>query len=196
MRYRVSEAAHRALSWRVHDLLSDFVLEDVWRFPVELAADDTMPAFRDQLIRAMGRLGPAALLLELRLAVGRLLGWDRRLPGPGKIRARYLLQEHLETDATLPEPSAGFTPVYARADEHLVEVENATVLAALHLGRMPLDPGRAVVHLAVYVRPKGRLGRIYMALIRPWRRWIVYPAIMRAGAEQWRLYVASGRAGE
>jgi hypothetical protein len=35
--------------------------------------------------------------------------------------------------------------------------------------------------LAVYVRPNGWLGRGYMRLIDPFRRRIVYPALLAAG---------------
>jgi hypothetical protein len=36
--------------------------------------------------------------------------------------------------------------------------------------------------LAVYVRPHGRLGRAYLRLIEPFRRWVVYPSLLDAGA--------------
>jgi hypothetical protein len=36
--------------------------------------------------------------------------------------------------------------------------------------------------LAIYVRPNGALGRCYMALIEPFRRGVIYPALLAAGA--------------
>ena len=44
--------------------------------------------------------------------------------------------------------------------------------------------------MAVYVKPRGRLGRAYMALIKPFRHAIVYPALMRQIDRAW-----SARAG-
>jgi hypothetical protein len=33
--------------------------------------------------------------------------------------------------------------------------------------------------MAVYVKPRGRFGRPYMAFIAPFRHWVVYPALLR-----------------
>jgi hypothetical protein len=40
--------------------------------------------------------------------------------------------------------------------------------------------------MAVLVKPNALLGRAYMAAIRPFRHLIVYPAMMREGAREWR----------
>ena len=68
-------------------------------------------------------------------------------------------------------------PVYREPDEILSRIANRTVTAFLHVS---LVEGRP--RLAVYVRPKGVLGRAYMALIDPFRRRVVYPALVAAGA--------------
>jgi hypothetical protein len=39
--------------------------------------------------------------------------------------------------------------------------------------------------MAVYVKPRGRFGRGYMALIKPFRYWIVYPALMQQFERAW-----------
>jgi len=46
--------------------------------------------------------------------------------------------------------------------------------------------------MAVYVKPRGRLGETYMMLIQPFRHLIVYPALMRQIGHAWD---ARGRAG-
>ena len=43
--------------------------------------------------------------------------------------------------------------------------------------------------MAVYVKPRGRLGNGYMALIAPFRHWIVYPALMRQIEQAWSVRV-------
>ena len=78
-----------------------------------------------------------------------------------------------------------FAPVYRGDDEAISELSNDTVHALMqvcwieegdhHRGRM-----------AVYVKPRGRLGRLYMALIAPFRHWVVYPALMRRLGSLWR----------
>jgi uncharacterized protein DUF2867 len=39
-------------------------------------------------------------------------------------------------------------------------------------------------------KPNGRLGTVYMAAIRPFRRLIVYPALLRQIERQWRTHAA------
>jgi hypothetical protein len=41
--------------------------------------------------------------------------------------------------------------------------------------------------LAVHVLPVGRWSRPYMLLIDPFRRWLVYPALLRRLHEAWQL---------
>ncbi len=62
-------------------------------------------------------------------------------------------------------------------DEQLSRIENRTVTAFLHISLVDRHP-----RLAVYVKPKGALGRGYMRLIEPFRRWVVYPALLDAGS--------------
>jgi len=77
----------------------------------------------------------------------------------------------------LDRGSAGFVPAYQEPDEQLFRIANRTVTAFLHVSVADRRP-----RLAVYVRPKGRLGRVYMQLIEPFRRWVVYPALLAAGS--------------
>jgi hypothetical protein len=67
-------------------------------------------------------------------------------------------------------------PVYREPEEHLFRIANRTVTAFLHVSLADRRP-----RLAVYVRPNGRLGRVYMGLIEPFRRWVVYPGLLAAG---------------
>jgi hypothetical protein len=70
----------------------------------------------------------------------------------------------------------GFVPVYQEPEEQLSRIENRTVTGFLHVSLVDRRP-----RLAVYVRPHGRLGRVYLRLIEPFRRWVVYPALLAAG---------------
>lgn len=45
--------------------------------------------------------------------------------------------------------------------------------------------------MAVYVKPRGPFGKGYMALIKPFRYWIVYPALMRQIERAWNARMAS-----
>ncbi len=73
-------------------------------------------------------------------------------------------------------------------EERLVELGNATVHAALHIGWVHHDDGTAGAELAVYWKARGWFGRLYMAAITPARIWIVYPALMKKVAKDWEEF--------
>ena len=184
---------------RVHGLLPDFELEDVWRIPVTLASTHSLQLFIDQFAKVNDNLvkrGATGLLFKIRLFIGRIFKWDKcpaqdRLI-PGSIRHRYAQQENL-TYNDLPAPGVGsFIPVYKLEGEHLSEIENSTVQAALHFSRIPSGTDTWTIHMAVYVKPKGWFGRSYMLIIKPFRLWIVYPALMKAAGKNWERYLESG----
>jgi hypothetical protein len=91
-------------------------------------------------------------------------------------RALFTLRRGLGRVLGLDRGSPGLSPVYADVDEQLYRVDNRTVSAFLHLSLAKRRP-----RLAVYVRPRGRLGRWYMRGIDPFRRAIVYPSLLAAG---------------
>jgi hypothetical protein len=55
----------------------------------------------------------------------------------------------------------------------------------LHLAWVDQGEGRYQGQMAIYVKPRGLLGKGYMALIKPFRYWIVYPALMRQIEMAW-----------
>lgn len=190
---KIDPAEHARHDWIAHDLMSDFEVEDVWRFPAELRPEQSLAQFREHLDRLTEKLsgrGAAGALFRLRLWLGRIFGWDERGPHPalrpGSIRERYARNAGLDAN-DLPAPGEkDFVPVYFLENESLAEIENATVHAALHLGRVPHGADNFAVQMAVYVKPKGLFGRAYMAAIKPFRLWIVYPAMMRAVRRSWK----------
>ena len=181
----------------VHQFLPDFELEDVWRVPVVLDSNHSLQLFIHQFNEGNKqgfRKGLTGLLFKIRLRVGRVMGWDRKAPVPemlvpGTLRHRYAEVENLSYE-NLPNPGVGdFVPVYQLENEFLSEIENKTVWAALHLSRVPVGTNKYGIHMAVYVRPKGSFGKMYMLLIKPFRLWVVYPALMRAGKRKWEQFL-------
>ena len=76
-------------------------------------------------------------------------------------------------------------PLYRTHDEWAAEISNETVHGVLHVSWAQLPDGGYGARLAVYVKPRGRLGRGYLKLIDPFRHHIVYPGLMRRVARVW-----------
>src|SRR5438045_3689512 len=77
-----------------------------------------------------------------------------------------------------------FRTLYVFPTETLAEVQNATVHAFLATALVPRDGGYTL-YWAIYVRSDRLATRLYMALIDPFRRRIVYPAIVRSIHAAW-----------
>jgi hypothetical protein len=92
-------------------------------------------------------------------------------------RALFGLRRAVGRLLGLDRGGTGFVPIYQEPDEALSRITNRTVTAFMHISLVDRRP-----RLAVYVRPNGAFGRAYMALIEPFRRWVVYPALLAAGA--------------
>src|SRR6202035_3205188 len=87
--------------------------------------------------------------------------------------------------AALEDLRARFAPLYRPPLEFAAKLSNQTVHGVIHLAWVDRGEGRYQGQMAVYVKPRGPLGKGYMALIRPFRHWIVYPALMRQIGRAW-----------
>jgi hypothetical protein len=123
--------------------------------------------------------------------LGGWFGWDdptSRLPVPGRAETtlRSRVPEELRGTATRPDTSSSnFIPLYRTDDEWAAELSNRTVHAVMHLAWIDQGEGRYRGQMGVYVKPRGRFGATYMALIGPFRHLIVYPALMRQIERAW-----------
>jgi hypothetical protein len=129
-----------------------------------------------------------------------LFGWDKADSGVGE-RVRSL-RERLPADLlegprgpdlravpgrTEVDGPPVFASVYQTRDEWVAELSNKTVHSLMHIGWVSDDSGnRYHAQMAVLVKPNGRLGRAYMAAIKPFRYLLVYPALMRSIERDWR----------
>lgn len=189
---RISTQEFERLPLRVHDFLADVPLHDVW------AVD--LPRVRpgitlDEFVRGGGALplkpSPSVrALLGIRFFVGRLLGWDReRDATPRETFAARLTAADRARSLAPPGGREGlFRMVYRFENEQLLEIRNRTAHAAAVSALV--EGGTAYrFYFGVYVRPVGRLTPIYMALIDPFRAWIVYPSLLRSIQKTWgRLF--------
>jgi len=184
----VSTQDFTRLPLRVHDVLAGVPLHDVW------AVD--LPRFRagitlDEFVRAAGAFpfAPSPVvraLLNIRLFLGRQLGWDRE-PNPTvrETFATRLTAADLARSLAPPGTREGlFRVVYRFENEQLLELINRTAHAAA-LSALFETPDAYRFYLGVYVRAVGRLTPAYMALIDPFRKLIVYPSLLRSVRRTW-----------
>jgi hypothetical protein len=186
---RVDAAEFRALPLEAHALLDDVPLKDV--NAVDLPGGGPGRTLRD--VRALippGGLMKANLmtraLFGMRLWLGRLFSWDG--PEHDRADASYLnrVSEAIRARSAAPPGTRedGFRLLYLLEQESLAEIRNATVHAFL-CGALCARPGGYRLYWGIYVKPTSRLTPVYMALIEPFRRFLVYPAIFRRLRRAW-----------
>lgn len=203
---RIPNSVHEGRPWRIREIVPDFALEDVWALPVEGGAGD-FPL----LLEMVGSMDPARsdsrasrFLWDLRDRLGAWFGLGTietsadasspqlPIPGTSETSLKGRLPDDLRDTADLEFNSLPFVPLYRTEDEAAAEISNQTVHGVVHLAWVNQGEGRYQGQMAVYVKPRGRLGHGYMALIKPFRYLIVYPALMRQfeGAWERRLHSA------
>lgn len=187
---RLPTAAHTSRQWRIHDVVRDFHLEDVWALPTPGAAGD-FPRLVHALPAMLAGAGRQSRVLRalfgVRWALGRLLGLDR--PDTGLDTRVASLRERLPADlryASTETVLPRFATLYLLDDEWAAEIANRTVQGVIHVGWVPAERGRYRGEMAVYAKPNGRLGKAYMAAITPFRRLLVYPVMLRQLERAWR----------
>ena len=187
---RIHNADHAACGWRVAEIAPDFELLDAWDMPATGGADELpdLVAFFRRFDPAKDEgSGPSRALFALRDKLGAWFGWDdesNALPIPGCTETS--LRERLPHDlpAAPLESDNPFRPIFETPDEWAAELSNETVHAVLQLGWLR-DGEHYRGRLGVYVKPRGFFGRVYMALIAPFRHYVVYPALLRRVERAW-----------
>jgi hypothetical protein len=198
---RLPNEAHESRPWRIREIVPDFKLEDVWALPVHGDAEDfpallellasADPADADSratrfLWRLRDRLGKWFDLGEISAPVDGDATDELRIPGTDETSLSGRLPEDLRgTVADVDFGSLPFVPLYRTDDEFAAEVSNRTMHGVMHAAWAEQGEGRYQAQMAVYVKTNGWLGEAYMALIKPFRYWIVYPALMRQTDRMW-----------
>ena len=185
---RVKPADFQRLNLRCHALLSDVPLHDIWAIPLNGGG----PGRSIQDARAVLFGDPRAYnfairgLFALRWALGRAFGWDdeRHDPPSGSYVNRLTEADRSRSQVAPGTREGPFRVLYVLGEEVLSEIRNATVHAFLALALTP-SPGGYTLYLAIYVKPVSRLTPLYMALIDPFRRLVVYPALGRHAQQRW-----------
>jgi Protein of unknown function (DUF2867) len=205
---RLPNAAHETRPWRIREIAPDFTVEDVWGLPAHGGAEDfqTLLELMVSLDPASGGSLPTRVLWCVRDRLGSWFGLGRisapidsgwndaagklSIPGTNETSLIDRLPDDLRnTTADLDFRSTPFAPLYRTDVEFAAELSNRTVHAVMHLGWVDQGKGRYQGQMAVYVKPRGQFGKSYMAFIKPFRHWIVYPALMRQIQRAWNRRV-------
>ena len=185
---RAAQQQYRARPLRVHALLHDVALEDVWAIPLSGGgAGRTVQDLRAVMVAGL-EAAPAVVqgLFRLRGRIGTLFGWDHQRPAwSAESYADRLSPADRARSLVAPgTPDGRFRILYRFEDEQLSELRNATVHAFVSLSIRP-TPGGYLAYLGVFVQPVHRFTRLYMRAIAPFRRLVVYPAVIRKMQSAW-----------
>lgn len=198
---KLPNAEHRRHPWRIHEIVPDFTLEDVWALPMRGGLDDFegLLELAGSFDPSQAESGPTRFLWNLRDRLGVWFDLGEvstpvdvaasgGLPIPGT--AETSLCERVPPDlrgsaADFAFGSLPFVPLYRTDREAAAEISNKTVHGVAHLAWVDLGGNCYEGRMAVYVKPRGAFGRAYMTLIKPFRYWVVYPALMRQMERAW-----------
>jgi hypothetical protein len=185
---QVATQEFEQLPLRVHTFLAGVPLHDVWsvdlpRWRAGVTLDDFLRIGGNCLClpTSLGRK-----LLDIRVFVGCILGWDRE---PAVTVWKTFATRLTDTDRSRSLAAAGtrdgfFRVVYRFENEQLVELINRTAHAAA-VSALVETTSAYRFYFAVYVSNVSRFTPLYMALIDPFRKLIVYPALLCSVSAHW-----------
>ncbi len=180
---RAGPTEYLRLDLHAPGLTAGFPLHDVWQVDLEgtreLSIQDLRRLATPEAARLLGLQVRA--LLRLRSVLGhifRLDGTSRRSPGSDLVDS---VPSAVAAASQVPPGTVQgpFTTLYALPHEAAYEASNRTVHAILVVV-LVTSSGRQRLLWATHVKPIGRITAIYMKLIDPFRRTLVYP-----GLEAW-----------
>jgi hypothetical protein len=188
---KLPDSEQTSRPWRIHELVGDFRLLDVWALPTPGGPDD-FPRLVE-IVSSSDTMDsesrPARALWAIRWKLGEIFGWDEveeaDLPDWQMLRDR--LPEDLRAAPTGPEfKELPFKSVYLLEDEWASELANKTVHGVMHFSWVPDGHGAYRGQMSVYVKPNGFLGKAYLAAIQPFRHLVVYPPMLRQLGRMWQ----------
>jgi hypothetical protein len=185
---QISTQEFQQVPLRVHSFLGDVPLHDAWAVDLpRMRSGITLSGFLQTPSARVFALSPLArALLKIRFLVGGVLGWDRD-PSPHSWKPfseRLTIADRSQSLAPPGEKEGLFSIVYRFENEQLLELVNRTVHGAV-LSALIETPNAYRFYFGIYVRSIGRFTPVYMAVIDPFRKSIVYPSILRSVRTAW-----------
>lgn len=179
---RVFPDDFEALPLEVHSFLEDVPLHDVFAIDLPERGQDVTLAEVFDIMKSVDFTRPnwlVSVLFKLRTIIGRGFGLDRPINDIAEHSfLNRVKEEHLQQSVVAPGTMAGpFRILYMFPNESLSEIRNATVHAFLCNVLLPRESGYRF-YWAVYVKAVSWVTPLYMSLIDPFRRAVVYPAML------------------
>ena len=181
----------RQKALRVHSLLAGIPLRTLTRVDLPggregmtIAEISTIVGFGDQVQVKVGAVTKA--LFWLRGMIGGLFHWDdvKELTDSVSYLSR-LSEEDKSHSVITPGKAQGISRVlYCFENEYLAEIVNRTVHCFWLLASERTATGYAL-YLAVYVKRLNWFTPIYMALISPMLKWVIYPSMEKGVRQSW-----------
>ncbi len=207
----INNKSHYSQPWKVHEIAQDFILLDVWEYPIlaDNSKDQDFLFFLKMIQQPLPtkvnrsvsiKFLASGLLISVRMFLGKILGLDKNintLPIPGcketSIKERLSAKDR-ERSLSLSKLGISYSDnetwrvVYLYEDEMLTELSIDVVHVLMHQGWVHKSGNFFTARLAVYAKPRGMIGNLYMKLIMPFRRIIIYPALMENVKNTWEFY--------
>ena len=182
---RVPPAEFLALDLEVHALLKDVPLRDVSVVDLPDGGDDRTIADVRRLMNAARHRPALAVraLVGLRLLLGRLFHWDDGQPEPA-YAGRLSDDQRRRSLSPTGAVSGPLRLLYEFPYEMVSEARNATVHAFSCMA-LRRRAGGYRLYWAIYVENVSAFTPLYMAVIEPFRRFVVYPAILASIRAGW-----------
>jgi hypothetical protein len=143
-------------------------------------------------------VGPVTqAFFSLRTLIGRILRWDeaKELAESVSFISR-LNEEDRARSLIVPDKPAGISRIlYQFENEMLGEIINRTVHCFWVMATERTANGYSL-WFAVYVKKLNWFTPIYMALISPLVKWIIYPAMLKGVRRRWEKTFPAGAAGQ
>ena len=202
---QVSSQEFERLPLRVHSFMAGVSLHDVWavdlpRWRGGVTLDEFLRTANNCTLDMCGYSNSSALftlsppvrvLLNIRFFVGQIFGWDNE-PVTIVTFTNRLTDADRSRSLIAPGTRDGFfRVVYRFENEQLLELINRTAHAAA-LSAMVETPGAYRFYFGVYVQSVSRFTPLYMTLIDPFRKLIVYPSLLRSVRARWNQAFGNG----
>ena len=209
---QISTHEFERLPLRVHDFLAGVTLHDVWAIDLprtrsgitldeflgtasarSQAGCDCCESDRSRKGSLLTRSPVVRTLLHIRFFAGRLLGLDREPASTAweTFTTRLTTADRSRSLAPGGTREGLFQIVYRFENEQLLELINRTAHAAALSALVETANGYRY-YFGVYVQNVGPFTPVYMALIDPFRKLIVYPSLLRSVRVKWNKTFATG----